>query len=60
MADKYCDNCHYYKNLASPGGLRCCHYLLMTDKKRPCEPGEGCTVKVAVKVNRRKGKTNGA
>jgi hypothetical protein len=55
--DEFCDDCYYYRNVY-PGLGRCCHYILMTDKKRPCDPGKGCTVKVKTKVNRRKKKGN--
>lgn len=50
----YCDDCVYWAKLHEP--YRYCSYLLRTDKKRPCPPGEGCTVKVSRKVNRRKKK----
>lgn len=45
--DKHCEGCHYYKMVFPPE--RCCHYLLMTNQKRPCDPGKDCTVKVIVK-----------
>lgn len=25
--------------------LGCCNYIFMEDKRRPCPPGKGCTVK---------------
>lgn len=25
--------------------LKCCNYIFDVGKRRPCEPGEGCTVK---------------
>lgn len=28
------------------GGLICCNFLLMTGQRRPCPPGDACTVKV--------------
>ena len=51
-SDKFCDDCYWYKPVYN--GFRCCHYLLMTGKKRPCPPGKDCTVKVTVKVKRRR------
>ena len=51
MAKSNCDNCYYCKKLNAD---RYCAYLLMTNQKRPCEPGEGCTVKVPRSVKRRK------
>ena len=59
--DKNCDKCYYYRSI-NVNGLRACHYLLWTGKKRPCDPGKDCTVKIATKVIRRKkkrGDTNG-
>jgi hypothetical protein len=41
----YCDGCVYNGSL-SGGSLRCCNYILMRDRRRPCPPGDGCTVKV--------------
>ena len=55
--DKFRDDCHYYKTFTT-GGMRCCTYLLKTDKRRPCPPGEGCTVKVPRKVYRRSKKND--
>lgn len=53
MAKGNCDNCYYWKRLHSEG-LRCCHYIFIEDKRRPCPPGEECTVKIPVDVRRRK------
>ena len=44
-----CSNCFYYGKLA---GIRCCKYFLETGERRPCKPGEGCTVKIASKIKR--------
>lgn len=48
-----CDNCFYCGRIYGRGP-RCCLYMLMTFERRPCPPGEGCTVKVERTVNRRK------
>lgn len=53
VSDKFCDDCHFYKPIYGES-WRCCHYIFMTGKKRPCPPGAGCTEKVGMKVNRRK------
>lgn len=53
MASNYCDDCIYYNKFVS-GNVRYCNYLCATDKKRPCTPGDGCTVKIGRKVYRRK------
>lgn len=61
MANNFCDDCCYYKKTGS-GAYRYCDYFFATNQRRPCPPGEGCTVKVGMKVNRRKkkgDKTNG-
>lgn len=51
--ENYCDNCVYHGRIHGRGP-RCCLYLIMTYERRPCPPGDGCTVKVPRKVNRRK------
>ena len=41
---RYCEGCVYY------GGdyeiTKCCNYIFIEDKRRPCPPGKDCTVKV--------------
>lgn len=47
-----CDDCYYRGTIYNTA---CCNYLLMTDQRRPCPPGEECTVKVRRKdIKRRK------
>ena len=41
--DKYCAGCIYRGGQS--GYLKCCNYYLITDKRRPCPAGEGCTVR---------------
>lgn len=38
--------CVHWRKLSfkGEGGERCCHYILDTKKKRPCPPGQKCTV----------------
>lgn len=55
MAKSNCDNCFYCGRLEG-GALPYCKYYFMTNQRRPCPPGDGCTVKVGRKVNRRKKK----
>ena len=54
ICDEYCLDCKFF------GGHSefecCCNYLLMTNKRRPCPPGIGCTVKVKRKNKRVLGK----
>lgn len=53
MAKDNCSNC-FYRGKA--GSLPCCDFFLKTGQRRPCPGGEGCTVKVPRKVNRKKAK----
>ena len=52
--DPYCQNCVYCAGIY--GGLSYCNYLFRTNQRRPCPPGEGCTVKVPMKIYRKKKK----
>lgn len=51
----FCRNCVYFETWGD-FALGCC-YFLKTNKRRPCDPGEGCTVKVAIK--RKRGRKSG-
>ena len=51
VCDKYCLNCIYYVGAVSDFWF--CNYYLMTDKRRPCDPGTGCTVRVLRKKKRK-------
>lgn len=42
--DAYCTGCVYLGRWQRTG-LKCCDYFLITDKRRPCPAGEGCTVR---------------
>ena len=42
--DKHCMGCIYYKILYEE--LYYCTYIFQKGKRRPCEPGKGCTVKI--------------
>lgn len=50
VCDSFCDGC-VYKCLVSIH-QRCCNYLDLTGKRRPCPPGKGCTVKIEGKYKR--------
>lgn len=39
----YCSDCAYHGKCA---GMICCNYLEKTGTMRPCNPGDGCTVKI--------------
>lgn len=43
--DQNCKGCLYYKTIPY-SKERCCHYIFVEGKKRPCEPGDKCTVKI--------------
>lgn len=40
-----CNGCVFYKPLQGYEGECVCHYLLIMHRRRPCPPGEKCTVK---------------
>lgn len=43
--DEHCVGCRYYRLIN--GGLQMyCNYIFAEDKKRPCDPGKDCTVRV--------------
>ena len=42
--NKNCLDCKYYQG--NHLEYCTCNYLFITDKRRPCPPGAGCTVKV--------------
>ena len=49
-----CEGCIYLSMIGN-SYLPCCNYIFMEDKRRPCPPGEGCTVKITDKqVKKRK------
>lgn len=50
--NSYCNGC-IYKGLVQ-GHVPCCNYIFMEDKRRPCPPGEGCTVKMTNREAQRK------
>lgn len=39
-----CDGCWYFRGNSDYD--RCCCYYLITNIRRPCPPGKGCTVRV--------------
>lgn len=39
----YCEGCFYWRGESSNN--QCCNYIFIEDKRRPCPPGEGCTVR---------------
>ena len=51
VCDAYCKKCKFYLGWA--GDFKLCCYYLMTDKRRPCDPGTGCTVRVEKKRTRK-------
>lgn len=53
VCDEFCKDCYYLRPLYSDDCM-CCHYILDTEKMRPCPPGAGCTVKVKVVAKAKK------
>lgn len=49
--DRACKGCIYFGWVARFG---CCNYIFMEDKRRPCPPGKGCTVKETKKTRQKK------
>lgn len=49
----FCDDCFYCRRIYQ-SGPRYCAYLMITNERRPCPPGDECTVKVPIEVKRRK------
>ena len=43
MRDKYCKGCIYCTKITDE--IWYCAYIFREDKRRPCDPGKGCTVK---------------
>ena len=43
VCDRFCDGCIYQGYVQ--GTIRCCRYLFVVGHIRPCQAGEGCTVK---------------
>lgn len=41
--DHYCEGCEHFYSYYLVN--RCCNYIFDTGHKRPCPPGQGCTVK---------------
>jgi hypothetical protein len=46
--DSFCDGCIYVRRMGVAG--RSCAYLDVEDKRRPCPPGKGCTVKTTSRM----------
>lgn len=46
-----CADCFYYR---STNLDKYCAYIFVEHHRRPCDPGDACTVKIARKVKRRK------
>lgn len=40
--DEFCRGCRYYRAYYQVNTM--CHYILDEGRKRPCDPGKGCTV----------------
>ena len=45
LCDSYCDGCVFSQRENGAGGMRLCTYYFVTDIRRPCPAGQGCTVK---------------
>lgn len=43
IIDKHCIGCKYYMGICEY--IYYCSYFAKEDKRRPCPPGKGCTVR---------------
>lgn len=48
---KKCTNCRYHANVS---GTVCCDYLYKTGHRRPCPPGDECTVSIPMRRKKAK------
>lgn len=39
---EYCEGCAYWY---CDNNVKCCNYIFEEDRRRPCPPGKGCTVR---------------
>ena len=44
-----CIDCFYWKSMGKSED-KCCNYIFVEDKIRPCHPGDECTVKITKKA----------
>ena len=44
LSDENCRDCKYFYGYTDFDV--CCNYIFVTGRRRPCPPGDGCTVKV--------------
>ena len=44
LSDENCHDCKYF--YGNTDFDVCCNYIFVTGRRRPCPPGDGCTVKV--------------
>ena len=44
VCDKYCKDCIYFHGRKT--FVDYCGYIFATGKRRPCNPGTGCTAKI--------------
>lgn len=52
---KHCVGCAYWRTVApTVEGIKCCHYILDNERKRPCPPGKDCTEYTKKKRARRR------
>lgn len=49
---KYCVGCWYFFGYHDGG--KCCNYIFVRGKKRPCPPGKDCTERREKTKNRRR------
>lgn len=49
----YCDGCRF-RYMIGGTFVRCCNYYFVTNQRRPCPAGDGCTVRMARKEDQKR------
>ena len=44
LVSERCKSCRYFWHINKAPGYTCCEYILKTGTRRPCPPGDACTV----------------
>ena len=45
LVDEYCEGCTYLTEIHYDDVRSACYYNVITDRKKPCKCGKGCTEK---------------
>lgn len=53
ICTEYCDGCSF-RYMIGGAFVRCCNYYFVTNQRRPCPAGDGCTVRMARKEDQKR------